>query len=68
VAAFAWLARHGRLVLVAGLVLGIAWPALARAMQPLIVPMIAFLLFLAAVRIGPAAARPAAARCPLRSA
>jgi arsenite transporter len=64
VAAFAWLARHGRLVLVAGLVLGIAWPALARAMQPLIVPMIAFLLFLAAVRIGPAAARPAAVEVP----
>ncbi|CAN5616263.1 hypothetical protein BH23PSE1_BH23PSE1_02810 [soil metagenome] len=51
-----WLARHGKLVLVAGLVLGIAWPGLARAMQPLIVPMIAFLLFLAALRIGPEAA------------
>ena len=63
-AAFAWLARHGRLVLVAGLVLGIAWPGLARAVQPLIVPTIALLLFLAALRIGPEAARPTAAELP----
>ena len=52
-----WIARHGRLVLIAGLVLGIAWPALARAMEPLIVPLIVLLLFLAALRIGPEAAR-----------
>jgi arsenite transporter len=57
-AVFGWLARHGKLVLIAGLVLGIAWPALARAMQPLIVPLIVMLLFLAALRIGPDAARP----------
>lgn len=62
--ALAWLARHGRLVLVAGLVLGIASPGLARAVQPLIVPMIALLLFLAALRIGPEAAHPAAAELP----
>jgi arsenite transporter len=61
---FAWLARNGRLVLPAGLVLGIAWPALARAMEPLIVPLIVLLLFLAALRIGPDAARPRGAEVP----
>lgn len=52
-----WIARHGRMVLIAGLVLGIVWPALARAMEPLIVPLIVILLFLAALRIGPESAR-----------
>lgn len=60
----AWLARNGRWVLPAGLATGIALPALARAMEPLIVPLIAGLLFLAAVRIGPAAARPRLAELP----
>lgn len=53
-----WLARNGRLVLIAGLVVGIAVPPLARAMQPLIVPLIVSMLFLASLRIGPDAARP----------
>jgi ACR3 family arsenite transporter len=55
-------ARHGRLLLVAGLMAGVAFPALARAMEPLIGPMIAFLLFLAALRIGPEAAWPGRGR------
>jgi hypothetical protein len=60
-----WLARNGRLVLVAGLVIGIAVPALARAMQPLIVPLIAMMLFLATLRIGTVAARPRPRDVPL---
>ncbi|MCB1389004.1 MAG: hypothetical protein H6878_02400 [Rhodobiaceae bacterium] len=54
--AFGWFARHGRLVLVAGLVAGIALPELAQAMKPALGVLIAFLLFLAALRIGPRAA------------
>ena len=54
----AFVARHGRWVLPAGLVIGTALPPLARAMEPAIVPLLAFLLFLAALRIGPGAARP----------
>ena len=50
-------ARHGRLVLIAGLVVGIVWPALARAMQPMIVPFIMLMLAVAAARIGPDQAR-----------
>jgi arsenite transporter len=49
--------RHGRLVLVAGLLLGIVLPELARAMRPLIVPLIMLMLFLATLRIGPRAMR-----------
>jgi len=60
-----WLARNGRLVLVAGLVIGIAVPALARAMQPMIVPLIAMMLFLATLRIGTVAARPRPRDVPL---
>ncbi|WP_114966279.1 hypothetical protein [Alkalilacustris brevis] len=59
-----WSARNGRLVLVGGLVLGVALPGLAQHLQPAIVPIIAFLLFLAALRIGPAAARPRLAELP----
>ncbi|MGR3570983.1 hypothetical protein [Brevirhabdus sp.] len=57
-------ARHGRWLLIAGLLLGIAQPALARAMAQTIVPLIAFMLFLAALRIGPRAAFPARAALP----
>ncbi len=46
-------ARHGRLVLILGLVAGVALPGLALAMRPWIGPLIASLLFLSAFRIGP---------------
>lgn len=46
-------ARHGRLVLVLGLAAGIALPGLAHAMRPWIGEMVAGLLFLAALRVGP---------------
>lgn len=59
-----WLARHGRFVLLAGLAAGIGLPPLARAMEPMIVPLIAALLALAALRIGPRAARPRGADLP----
>jgi arsenite transporter len=45
--------RHGRLLLVAGLVAGAALPDLALALRPAIAPMIVFLLFLAVLRLGP---------------
>jgi ACR3 family arsenite transporter len=46
-------ARHGRLVLIVGLVVGIAMPGLALSMRPWIGAMVAGLLFLAALRVGP---------------
>jgi ACR3 family arsenite transporter len=46
-------ARHGRMILVAGLVAGIALPDLALAMRPWLQEMVAGLLFFAALRIGP---------------
>lgn len=46
-------ARHGRMTLVAGLVAGIALPGLAEALKPFIGEMVAGLLFLAALRVGP---------------
>lgn len=49
------LARNGRLVLVAGLVVGAGAPGLAAALVPFIVPGVALLLFLATLRVGPAA-------------
>lgn len=49
----AGLARHGRYVLIAGLVAGALFPGLAVAMRPTIVPLIALLLFLSALRVGP---------------
>ncbi|MBE0453681.1 MAG: hypothetical protein IBX58_08380 [Roseovarius sp.] len=52
------LARHGRLMLVAGLVLGVSAPRLAEALIPFIFPMIALLLFLATLRVDPRAAFP----------
>lgn len=45
-------ARHARAMLVIGLVLGVASPALAQAMRGWIPEMIALLLFLAALRVG----------------
>ena len=50
-------ARQGRWFLVAGLVAGIALPALAEAMRVLIAPMVVFLLFLAVLRLGPEGVR-----------
>lgn len=46
-------ARHGRAVLVAGLLLGVALPDLAVALRPWVATLIACLLFLAALRVGP---------------
>ncbi len=46
-------AKHGRLLLVLGLVAGIALPALALMLKPWIGEMVAALLFLAALRVGP---------------
>ena len=46
-------ARHGRLLLVLGLLTGIIWPGLALALKPWIGEIIAALLFLAALRVGP---------------
>ncbi|MGV8935685.1 MAG: hypothetical protein ACOH2J_01045 [Allorhizobium sp.] len=51
-----FLARHGRYVLVGGLVVGVAFPELAGMLRPLIPEMVAIMLFTAALRIGPAAA------------
>lgn len=53
---FAFLARQGRLILLAGLALGAALPETSLAMWPLIPAFPAVLLFLAALRIGPGAA------------
>jgi hypothetical protein len=44
--------RRGRALLVLGLVAGVAAPGLAAALQPWIPPMVAAMLFLAALRIG----------------
>jgi hypothetical protein len=46
-------ARQGRFLLILGLVVGIASPRLAIAFKPTIEPLIAGLLFLSALRIGP---------------
>ncbi|WP_425416792.1 hypothetical protein [Oricola indica] len=46
-------ARHGRMLLVAGLVAGIALPGVAIAFKPWLQEMVAALLFIAALRIGP---------------
>lgn len=46
-------ARYGRLLLISGLVAGFALPGLAAALRPWLPEMIAALLFLAALRIGP---------------
>lgn len=49
----AFAARNGRLVLILGLIAGVALPGLALDMRPWISEMVAFLLFLAALRVGP---------------
>ncbi|HSM39873.1 MAG TPA: hypothetical protein VK862_03930 [Afifellaceae bacterium] len=46
-------ARHGRWLLIAGLAAGIGLPALAAAMRPWLPEMVAVMLFLAALRVGP---------------
>lgn len=46
-------ARYGRFVLIGGLVVGLALPGLAAALRPLVPQMVAVLLFLAALRMGP---------------
>ena len=51
------LARHGRLVLIAGLAAGILFPGLAGAVRELLPELVACTLAVAALRIGPAAAR-----------
>ncbi|KXF75152.1 hypothetical protein ATN84_21005 [Paramesorhizobium deserti] len=51
--ALAHAARHGRLILVLGLAVGIALPGFALAMRPWIGELIALLLFIAALRVGP---------------
>ncbi|NDW43850.1 hypothetical protein [Ruegeria sp. PrR005] len=51
--ALAYIARHGKLGLIAGLVAGLALPGVAAAMRPWIPELVAFLLFLTAFRIGP---------------
>lgn len=48
-----FLARHGRLVLVAGLIAGIALPGLAKILQAYIPEAAALMLFVMALRIGP---------------
>ena len=48
-----WLADRGPWVLVAGIAAGLALPGLARFLVPYIPHMVAGLLFLSALRIGP---------------
>lgn len=53
----AWIARHGRFALIAGLLAGACLPDLAAAMRQGIAPIIVALLFLAVLRLGPAGLR-----------
>lgn len=46
-------ARHGRILLVLGLLAGVTLPGLALAMKPWLQELVALLLFLAALRVGP---------------
>jgi ACR3 family arsenite transporter len=50
-------ARHGRLVLIAGLVVGILFPGLAGMVRGVLPELVACMLGVAALRIGPTAAR-----------
>jgi len=52
----AFAARHGRTILILGLVVGIALPALAVAMKPWIGELVVVMLFVSALRVGPRAA------------
>ena len=45
-------ARHGRLLLVLGLIGGFTLPGLAQAMKPALPAMVAGLIFISALRIG----------------
>ncbi len=49
-------ARHGRLMLIAGLAVGFALPGVAQAMKPALPPLVACLVFVSALRIGMRAA------------
>jgi len=49
-------ARHGRALLVLGLIAGFALPGLAAALKPALPPMVAGLVFISALRIGMRAA------------
>ncbi|MFD1910599.1 hypothetical protein [Halodurantibacterium flavum] len=60
-AALAWIARHGRYALVAGLLAGALLPGLAQAMRGAIAPLIVALLFLAVLRLGSEGLRAGAA-------
>ncbi|MFW5881913.1 MAG: hypothetical protein ACOCTP_05280 [Roseicyclus sp.] len=51
------IAARGRWMLVAGLALGLGWPAASEAMRPAVGPLVVALLFLAMLRIGPAGLR-----------
>jgi hypothetical protein len=53
------LARHGRLLLVLGLIVGILAPGLAEKLAPFIFPMVVFLLFLSTLRVDVLRAFPA---------
>lgn len=46
-------ARHGRVLLIAGLAIGIALPELSFAMRPWLPEIVAVLLFVSALRVGP---------------
>ena len=59
-----WLADRGPWVLVAGIVAGVALPRLAAALVPFIPHMVAGLLFLASLRIGPKRMRASYADLP----
>ena len=52
-AGLALAARHGRLLLILGIVAGALLPGLAAALKPWLQELVAFLLFLAALRVGP---------------
>ena len=50
------IARHGKLMLVAGLIAGLLLPSLASVIRAWLPELIALLLFQSAIRIGPKAA------------
>ena len=52
-AVLAFLARHGRLMMIAGLLAGMVSTELALLFRPLIAPLVVGLLFLAVLRLGP---------------
>jgi ACR3 family arsenite transporter len=50
---FGLAAKHGRAILILGLVAGVLFPGLALQLKPWIGILVAFMLFLAALRVGP---------------